>query len=251
MSKKRVSKAGGEKVQDRSPMVHQDDKLSIKIEVNRRNDLTQKQKNILEVINDKNVKVVFIDGVAGTSKTYLGVLAGLELLNSRKMSHLIYVRSVIESASKSLGALPGEIEDKFQPFIMPLLDKLEEILNQSDIKLLLKEERIQPRPINYLRGASINAKYVLVDEAQNFTFKELVTVLTRIGMFSKFVIVGDTFQSDLNGHSGFKQMFEIFNNEESIKEGIVCVKMEKEDIVRSGILRYIMEKLEEYQRNNI
>lgn len=239
-----------EKTEDKSSYVVQREKIRKTLTIHERDDLTDRQKNILEIIENKNTKIVFIDGPAGTSKTFLAVLAGLKLLNERKLSDLVYVRTIIESASKSLGSLPGEIDEKFGPFIAPLNDKLEEFLDAEDIHYLYKEGRVQAKPINYLRGASINAKYVLVDEAQNFTYKELVTVITRIGEFARFVFVGDTFQSDINGNSGFQKIFDIFNNEESLNNGIVCLKLTKEDIVRSGILKFIMEKLEEDKRYN-
>lgn len=240
MTKKKSAK----KSEDRSSVIPQRDKLSKELSIYERDDLTERQKLIIETILHKDTKIVFIDGPAGTSKTFLAVLGGLKLLNQKRVSDLLYVRTIIESASKSLGSLPGEIDEKFGPFIAPLQDKLDEMLNKHDIDLLFKEQRIQPKPINYLRGASINAKYVLVDEAQNLDFKELTTVITRIGEFSKFVFVGDTFQSDINGRSGFKKMYDYFNDTESMSQGIFVFKLEKEDIVRSGILKFILEKIE-------
>lgn len=246
MGKKKFSK----EAPDHSLRVSQRDKISLELNIFEREDLTDKQKELIEIILDKHTKVVFVDGPAGTSKTYIGILAALRLLNSKRVSDIVYVRTIIESASKSLGALPGESFDKFEPFITPLKDKLDELLPKPDITYLFKDQRVQPMPINFLRGASINAKYVLVDEAQNFTFKELVTAITRIGEFSKFVFVGDTFQSDLNGHSGFRKIYDLFNDDVSRKEGIHTFKFGREDIVRSGILKFIMEKLEENARHS-
>lgn len=246
MSKKKFADNNSGEVIDKSPVIYQRNKLKVGLNIIERNDLTERQKQLIELILEKNTKVVFIDGPAGTSKTWTAVLCGLRLLNSKRVSDLLYVRTIIESASKSLGSLPGEFGDKFEPFITPLKDKLDELLPKPDIDLLFKEKRIQPMPINYLRGANINAKYVLIDESQNFNYKEIVTVLTRIGEYSKFIFVGDSFQSDLNGHSGFRKMFDIFNNDESKLNGIYCFEFTKEDIVRSGVLKFIMEKLENY-----
>lgn len=235
---------------DKSPKIFQRDKINFNLNITERDDLTERQKIIIDTILDKETKIVFIDGPAGSSKTFLAVLAGLKLLNSKRVSELLYIRSIIESASKSLGSLPGEINDKFGPFMIPLKDKLEELLPKDNIDKLIKENRVTALPVNYMRGASINAKYVITDEAQNLTYKELVTVITRIGEFSKFIFIGDTFQSDINGHSGFSRIFNAFDNEESREKGIYCVRLTNEDIVRSGILRYIMGKLEEDQRYN-
>lgn len=234
---------------DNSPRVPQRDKISFNLGI-RGLDWTEKQKAFIELATHKDTRVIFLSGPAGTSKTALAVYCALTLMNLKKASELIYVRSVVESASTSLGSLPGEAHDKFKPFAMPLIDKLEEFLCSGDIKKLFADERIKPIPVNYLRGASYNANCVIVDEAQNLDFnKELVTAITRIGKFSKFFILGDPMQTDLKHReqSGFKPMFDIFNDEESRKEGIHCVEFGKEDIMRSELLKFIVDKIEKYQ----
>ena len=130
-----------------------------------------------------------------------------------------------------------------------LNDKLEELLPAGDIKKLNADERVKGMPVNYLRGASYNAKAVVVDEAQNGTFNELLTTLTRIGKFTKYFILGDPMQTDLKhkDQSGFKPMFDIFNTEQSREQGIFCVEFGKEDIMRSEILKFIIEQVENYK----
>lgn len=231
---------------DRSPNVPQRDKiknsLQIKVSVN----WTPKQQEIIDRILNKNTKVVFIDGFAGTSKTFLATYCGLNLLSEKKLSELVYVRTVVESASKGLGYLPGSQDLKMEPFLHPLEDKLIEFLPKSDIETLKKEKRIEGIPVNYLRGCSFNAKYIMADESQNFDFKELTTLITRIGRFSKMVICGDSHQSDIGDKSGFRKMLNIFNDEQSRENGIFCYKFEKEDIVRSEAVKFIIEKLESF-----
>lgn len=229
---------------DKSPRVFQNDKIKFELSIYERTDLTQKQQELINIIEDKNTKVVFIQGPAGTSKSFTSIYAGLKLMNKKTISDIVYVRSIAESASKSLGSLPGEANDKMEPFLMPLRDKLEELLPKDQLNVLVKEGRIQGIPVNYLRGASINAKFVIADESQNFNFRELTTVITRIGKFSKFIILGDPLQSDINGHSGFMKMFDLFNSQSSRDQGIHCFSFTKEDIVRSGILKYIVEVIE-------
>lgn len=244
-----VSTNNQEAPKDNSPRVPQRDKIAYNLAI-RGLDWTEKQKAFIELATHKDTRVIFLSGPAGTSKTALAVFCALTLMNLKKASELIYVRSVVESASTSLGSLPGEAHDKFKPFAMPLIDKLEEFLCSGDIKKLFIDERIKPIPVNYLRGASYNANCVIVDEAQNLDFnKELVTAITRIGKFSKFFILGDPMQTDLKHReqSGFKPMFDIFNDEESQKEGIYCVEFGKEDIMRSELLKFIVEKIENYQ----
>lgn len=136
------------------------------------------------------------------------------------------------------------MDDKLNPFLLPLDEKIEEILHPQSQKRLKEEKRIQGIPINFLRGASIRNTCAIIDEAQDFTFEELVTVMTRIGEDTKFFIVGDPMQSDIGNRTGFKKMIELFNDDESASKGISYFKFTKEDIVRSGILRFIMERIE-------
>lgn len=230
---------------DKSVKVYQKDKIKYQLHIAERDDFTDKQKELIDLILNKHTKVVFIQGPAGTSKSFTAIYAGLKLVNAKLVSDLVYVRSVIESASRSLGALPGEISDKLNPFLMPFHEKLDELLPKNEIDLLAKEDRIQGIPIGFLRGASINAKFVVIDEAQNLDYKELTTALTRIGKYSKFIVLGDPFQSDLpHDKSGFMKMYEKFNTEAARENGIHCFAFTNKDIVRSGILRFIVETIE-------
>lgn len=242
--------AGGKKEKKNSPFVPQRDKITLDLHIRQREDLTEKQKQLINIILDKKTKVVFIDGPAGTSKSFISILCGLELLQKHSVSDILYVRSIAESASKSLGSLPGEVDDKMSPFLMPLMDKLEELLPKNELTALIKDERVVGMPINYLRGASFNARFIVSDESQNLDFKELTTLITRLGEFSKMIIIGDKLQSDIGNKSGFTRFFDLFNDEESKNNGIHCFSFTKEDIVRSGILRYIVNKLESLEQRN-
>ena len=237
---------------DRSPKVPQRDKLKTKVAIIERDDLKERQLAFLELIADKNTKLIFVDGPAGTSKTFLSLLAGLRELNKGGMGEIIYVRSLIESASKSIGALPGEIGEKFGPFLIPLEDKLDELLHKPDIELLKKENRIKTIPINFLRGANFNATFLIADEIQNFSFGEIQTLITRQGKYSKFILCGDVMQSDIvGGKSGFKEMYDIFNTDEARNNGVFCVKFDASDIVRSGLVKFIVEVLDSYAKNKL
>ena len=230
------------KKRDTSPKIHQNDKLRDTIKINER-ELTPKQTELLQILEDKNTKMVFISGPAGTSKTFTSILAGLKLINQKKVSEMIYVRSAVESSDSKLGFLPGEMDEKMSPYIQPLVDKLEELLPKCDVEKLKKEERIHGFPINFLRGLNWNAKVIVADEAQNMTKKELVTLITRVGEFSKLFICGDPDQSDINGKSGFTSIMNIFEDEESKQNGIHIFKFDEEDIVRSGLVKFILKKL--------
>lgn len=233
---------------DKSTFVPQDSKIAFDLHIRERSDITPKQKELIDIILDPETKVVFINGPAGTSKTWCAIYCGLKLVAERRMSHITYVRTVIESASKSLGALPGEIGNKMEPFLMPLADKLDEFLPIAEKNQLIKENRARGIPVNYLRGANLNAQYIICDESQNFSHKELTTAITRLGQFSKMIILADPAQSDINGHSGFAPMYSLFDDQQSRDRGIHCFSFTKDDIVRSGVLRYICERLESMKK---
>jgi len=208
-------------------------------------DLTTKQKRLLKLALDPETKIIFISGPAGSSKTYISVYSALRLLSQYIDLDLIYVRTIIESAEKGLGALPGDLSDKFNPYMLPLEDKLAEILPQNTTlkSELLQRKRIDAMPINFLRGADWKNKIVIMDEAQNATKKELTTLITRLGENSKLFICGDIMQSDINGRSGFSDMMNLFSDEESKQMGIHAFKFVEKDIKRSEILKYIIRKL--------
>jgi len=208
---------------------------------------TPKQKKFLSTLLNPTVKVLFVSGPAGSSKTYMSLYGCLRLLAEDPQKELLYVRSIAESADKGLGSLPGDITEKFDPFSMPLYDKLDEIVFEGDTAFLKQQGRVSAIPINFLRGANWNNKLIVADEAQNFTFKEITTLITRIGEDSKLLICGDFMQSDINGKTGFSEMFDLFGDEDSIENGIHSFRFNRNDIVRSKILKFIISKLETYK----
>lgn len=189
-------------------------------------------------------KMLFIDGPAGTAKTYLAVYGALCLLKKHVIEDIVYIRSVVESASQKMGSLPGEVDDKFLPWSMPLVEKLDELIDIQVRKELMGREFIRCVPVNYVRGLTFHNTFVIVDEAQNMTSSELTTILTRFGEGSKYVIVGDTKQRDIGNRSGLAPVMKCFNDEESEENGIYNFEFGEEEIVRSEILRLIVKKLE-------
>lgn len=235
---------------DRSPIVPQRDKLDWNLNIRERKDLPEKQTALRDLILDKHTKIVFVNGPAGTAKTFVAVYAGLLLLQQKRISHITFIRTLVESASKSMGFLPGDQNEKMDPYLMPMMDKLEELLSTPEVKRLVIERRAVGMPVNFLRGASLNAQYIVLEEAQNWTVKELTTALTRIGQYSKIVCIGDSGQNDINGASGFQPLFDWFNQPSYQEQGIHCISMTKDDIVRSGILRVLVEAIEQFHAAN-
>ena len=228
---------------DRSPYIHQNDKIKKELRIQNKQKLTEKQIGYLKLAMEKETKMIFVSGPAGTSKTYLSILCALNLINEKKVSELLYIRSAVESSDSKLGFLPGESDEKLAPYMQPLMDKLYELLPMEDIETLKKENRIDSIPVGFLRGLNWNAKVIVADECQNMTQKEIVTLITRVGEFSKIFILGDPDQSDIGNKSGFKALFDTFDDEESRKNGIFTFKFEEDDIVRSSLVKFIIKKI--------
>jgi|FAXJ01.1.fsa_nt_gi phosphate starvation-inducible PhoH-like protein len=227
---------------DNSPIIPQRSKLRSVLEIYQR-ELTDRQKQFLTLAADKTAKLIFVSGPAGTAKTYLSIYHALTMINEKRVSDLIYVRSAVECSDAKLGFLPGEANDKMTPYIQPLLDKMNELLSKGDIDILLKEERVTGVPVGFLRGLNWNTKVIIADESQNMTFKELLTLITRTGEFSKVFILGDPEQSDINGKSGFIKMIGHFDDAESRENGIHVFRFNEDDIVRSGLVQFIIKKI--------
>lgn len=230
---------------DNSPNITQRPKISFSLNIKSRTDLTDKQNSILEAAMDKATKCIFIDGLYGTSKSYMSVLASLNLLNLKKVDEIIFIRNPVESSTTGkIGFIPGSSEEKMAPYNAILFDKLEEMLPESDIQKLKKDNRINCYPVGFVRGRSWNCKAIIVDEASSMSWDDLFLILTRCGEFSKIFFIGDSVnQNDIGSKSGFKKMFNLFNDQESKNFGIHCFELkEYTDIVRSGLLRFVMEK---------
>jgi len=230
---------------DSSPKIPQREKLKGKFNIKELN-WTDKQKEFIKIATDKATNLMFVSGPAGSSKTVISTFCALTLLNEHRISDVLYVRAAVESADSKLGFLPGSLDEKISYYGIPFSDKLEELLEKNTIEALHKEDRVRILPVNYLRGVSWNAKYILVDEAQNLTRKELITILTRIGKFTKCIVMADPEQSDINGKSGgFNTMYDLFKDEESKSKGIYTFQFEEKDIMRSELTKYLVHKFKE------
>jgi hypothetical protein len=209
----------------------------------------------VELIGKKECQCILIDhpkhlyvtdNYIVTHNTILSMYCGLTLLNKRRVSDLVLVRSAVESSDSKLGFLPGDIMEKFNVYLTPFHDKFSELLNKPQIDRLQKDNRLTICPINFARGLHFSAKFVCADEVQNFSTRELQTIMSRIGEFSKVFLCGDPEQSDLPlGKSGFSKVYDLFNNEESKENGIFCMELTETDIVRSELCRFITHKFKD------
>lgn len=203
--------------------------------------------SFMELLLYKDTKMVFVDGPAGSGKSYLAVYGALQMLLKKQINQIVYIRSIVESASKSMGSLPGELQDKFQPWSLPLIEKLDELVGPKIGGELMRNQYIKCMPVNFVRGLTFRDSVVIVDEAQNLTTAELTTILTRFGENSKYVVIGDSFQSDIGSKNGFTKIRNVFNNTESENTGIHNFIFSENEVVRSQILKFIVKKLEGVQ----
>ena len=210
---------------------------------------TEKQQQLLKILLADDTKIVFIAGPAGTSKTFMAIYAALNLINHNEKD-LIYIRTIAESGEKSLGSLPGTVGEKFQPYLLPLEDKIQEIIEPTDAHRLKDDGRVSATPINFLRGSTLTDKIVIADEVQNFTAKEITTLITRIGEGSKIFLCGDFMQSDIKNKNGFVDFYNLFSDEGSAQHGIYAFEFTEEDIKRSEILKFIVKKIRNHNFEN-
>jgi len=230
---------------DTSPYVHQGKKFGGTLQFRDKIKWTDKQKKFIALATDKNTKILFVKGPAGSSKSILAVYTALKLLDEKRISEIMYVRSAVESSETSMGFLPGSADMKMAFYNMPFLDKLNELLPSSDVTALQKQGNISCFSPNFARGMNWNTKAVIMDEAQNSSRKEIITILTRLGQFSRGFILADPLQTDLaNGRAGgFEDIYSVFDNEESRAQGIYTFEFTEDDIMRSELVKFIVRKL--------
>jgi phosphate starvation-inducible PhoH-like protein len=205
---------------------------------------TDKQKEFFKVALNPSTRIVFVDGPAGTSKTLLATYCGLQLLNMHAVSDICYLRSAVESSDSHLGFLPGSADDKLRFYNLPFIDKLDELLTGTKASKLEETGRVSMFPINFARGLHWPDKVIIMDEAQNSTEQEIVTVLTRMGKNCRCFVLADPMQTDLRRSTGgFQKMFNIFSDEDSKDMGIHTFEFTEDDIMRSELVKYVVKKL--------
>lgn len=197
----------------------------------------EKQKEYLSAI--ENFRIVFATGPSGVGKTWLAVAWAADMLKSGKIQKILITRPAVE-VGETLGFLPGELQEKFSPYLTPVIEVLNERLGKSFVDLLIKSGRIEATPIGLLRGRSINDTFILVSESQNSTPVQMKMMLTRIGYNSTMVVEGDLKQQDTTGRSGLQDAIEKISFIPTVK----IINFGKEDIVRSGIVAEIVEAYE-------
>ena len=193
------------------------------------------QKQYLEAI-DQNT-ITFGIGPAGTGKTYLAVAKAVAALYGRQVSRIILTRPAVE-AGERLGFLPGTLSEKIDPYLRPLFDALQEMLEPEATTRLIQSGVIEVAPLAYMRGRTLNDSFVILDEAQNTTGEQMKMFLTRLGFGSKMVITGDVTQIDLpGGKSGLNSATRVLSE----VEGLHIARLSSKDVVRHELVTRIVE----------
>ena len=198
------------------------------------------QRKYIQAIQEKDV--VFGIGVAGTGKTYLAVAMAVQALMQKQVNRIVLARPAVEAGEK-LGFLPGDLQDKVDPYLRPLYDALFDLIDYERVTRLLEKRVIEVAPLAFMRGRTLSDAFIILDEAQNTTSEQMKMFLTRIGFGSKAVITGDVTQVDLptGKRSGLIEAERILAQ----LEGIEFIYFTDKDVVRHKLVQMIIRAYEE------
>lgn len=193
--------------------------------------------------SEKN-DILFAIGPAGTGKTYTSVALAVRALKNRQVKRIILARPAVE-AGENLGFLPGDLKEKIDPYLRPLYDALEEMIDFDKLEFQLTKNVIEIAPLAYMRGRTLNNAFVILDEAQNATNTQMKMFLTRIGFNSRAIITGDITQTDLpkKHESGLISIQNILKD----IDGISFVYLDQQDVVRHKLVRDIIDAYEKFE----
>jgi phosphate starvation-inducible PhoH-like protein len=239
----RQGKIGPEEVVDaltqatgpRAAVAHEKSELAIGNAGRRIRPRTEGQAAYVDAIRQHDM--TFCIGPAGCGKTYLAVATAVEALKTKSIRKIVLVRPAVE-AGESLGYLPGDLQEKLNPYLRPLLDAINEMVDFDQVKFLREQDVIEVIPLAYMRGRTLNHAFVILDEAQNATVAQMKMFLTRMGEGSKIVVSGDITQVDLppGVTSGLRDAVQRLNG----IPGISFIRLNENDIVRHPLVRKIV-----------
>ena len=206
---------------------------------------TVNQRRYLEAIDQHDI--VFGIGPAGTGKTYLAMAQAVAYLVAKKVSRIILARPAVEAGEK-LGFLPGDLQEKVNPYLRPLYDALYDMLDVERVARYIERGTIEIAPIAFMRGRTLNDSFVILDEAQNTTSEQMKMFLTRLGFGAKAVITGDITQIDLptGRTSGLVEAMKVVH----AIEGISFVQFDERDVVRHRLVQEIVKAYEAFSNGN-
>jgi phosphate starvation-inducible PhoH-like protein len=194
------------------------------------------QKDFINAVTNKNV--VFATGSAGSGKTFLAAAKALEYLDFAFVDRIIIVRPVV--ATEQIGFLPGDMKEKLDPYLLPLMDAFISLSNPKRIQDLTQTGEIEIAPLAFMRGRTFSDAFIILDEAQNTTIDQMRMFLTRFGENVKVVITGDLSQSDLPGENGLSWALKVLENCDEIAK----IKYYKDHVVRSRLVKKMLKFIE-------
>ena len=200
------------------------------------------QKKYCSAIKENTITIGV--GPAGTGKTYLAVALAVTAFRAQQVNRIILTRPAVEAGEK-LGFLPGDLQQKVDPYLRPLYDALFDMLGAETYQRYVERGNIEVAPLAYMRGRTLDDSFIILDEAQNTTPEQMKMFLTRLGFGSKMVITGDVTQIDLpdGRHSGLKEAIKILRNVDDIAQ----VTFNEKDVVRHRLVQDIIKAYEKYQ----
>ena len=200
---------------------------------------TRNQERLVLALQDASQHIVVTAGPAGTGKTYLCVLAAVQAFRAGECKKIVLTRPAVEVEEEKHGFLPGDLNQKMMPWCIPLLDVLKEYYRPQDVATMIEDGVIEIAPLAFMRGRSLKDAWIIADEAQNMTPKQMVMLLTRIGENSKILVAGDVEQTDRNkGNNGLADLCERLK-EGGVKAIAVC-DLDNRDIQRHRIIDSVL-----------
>jgi phosphate starvation-inducible PhoH-like protein len=222
-------------------IVHPDDQIRIAIPGSRKVIVPKSdgQRSYVQAITANDIVIGV--GPAGTGKTYLAVACAVEALYKKRVKRIVLARPAVE-AGEHLGFLPGDLQEKVDPYLRPLYDALEDMMPQERVQKALEERTIEIAPLAYMRGRTLSDAFVILDEAQNATTAQMKMFLTRLGLNSQVVITGDKTQIDLprKENSGLLEVERILGG----IQGISVVYLDAKDVLRHRLVKDIIKAYE-------
>jgi len=203
---------------------------------------TINQQKYLQAIENENTKLVIVNGPAGTGKTLFACISAIELLKNYNIDKIILTRPLV-SVEEEIGFLPGNINEKMDPWTKPIIDIFSEYYKKPEIEQMIYNNVVEIIPLGFMRGRTFKNSYIIADEMQNSTPNQMKMITTRIGENSKMIITGDLNQSDLKEKNGLDDLikkYETYSNMNEIDDLIKFIKLENTDIERSQIVKTIM-----------
>ena len=206
---------------------------------------TFNQKKLIDSMQGNDM--VFAIGPAGTGKTYTGVALAVSALKEKKVKRIILTRPAVE-AGENLGFLPGDLNDKLDPYMQPLYDALRDMIPNEKLKSYIEKGIIQIAPLAFMRGRTLDNAFVILDEAQNTTHAQMKMFLTRMGKNAKFMITGDPGQIDLPRRiiSGLKEVLLILKD----TKGIKIIYLDDKDVIRHPLVKKVIEAYKSIEHEN-